>query len=91
MRDIIGAGGPGRCYFVCCAEHAGKRCWKRPGIFLGVYSSGQAREVNNLTSLKLSQFVFPKITATLTVGLIFEKWQMNFTSFKNANTHTWYV
>ena len=29
-----------------------------PGIFLGVYSIGEAREVIHLSSLKLLQFVF---------------------------------
>ena len=42
----------------CCAELAGRRGWKRPEIFLGVYSIGEARELTGLTSPKLLQFVF---------------------------------
>ena len=40
------------------AELVGRRRSKRSGIFLGVYSIGESREVMNLTSLKLLQFVF---------------------------------
>ena len=62
---------------VCCLcvvllswleEEAGKG----PDFFLGVYSIGEAGEVVSLTSLKLS--CSPKISATLTVGIIFGKW-----------------
>ena len=41
------------------AELAGRRGSKKPGFFLGVHSIGESREVMNLTSLKLLQFVFP--------------------------------
>ena len=40
---------------VCVLCWAG---WKRPGIFLEVYRIGEARQVMNLTSLKLLQFAF---------------------------------
>ena len=43
---------------MCCAELAERRGWEKPGIFLGVYNIGESREVMNLTSLKLLQFVF---------------------------------
>ena len=53
---------------VCCAGLAGNGPW----FFLGVYSIGEAGEVMNLTSLKLLQFAFFQIPATLIVGVFFK-------------------
>ena len=67
---VVGAGGPGTMY--CRYSLCVVLSWlEKVGIFLGVYRIGEARQVMNLTSLKLLQFVFSKIPATLTVGLIF--------------------
>ena len=52
---------------LCCAELAGKG----PDFFTGFIV--KARQLMSLTFVKLLQFVFSKIPATLTVGLIFMK------------------
>ena len=59
--------------YACCAELAGSRGWTRPGIFFGVISIGGAREVMNLTSLKILEFVFSQMFRNSDRRIIFEK------------------
>ena len=54
---VVGAGGPGTMY--CRYSLCVVLSWlEKVGIFLGVYRIGEARQVMNLTSLKLLQFAF---------------------------------